>query len=544
MRKVCRAPAGRVMRGVAAVAATVLVLSAVTAQGVRADEVTVSHNDLRTGWDQNERALSPSMVGSGRFGQLFSTAVNGQVYAQPLVVGRTVIVATENDWVYGLNSVTGAVAWSVSLGTPWDTSAVCGDLSPDVGVTSTPVYDPATRTVYLVAATVVNSAVQYHLFGVNPRTGDITERVAIGGTASNNAGIGFTAAEEWQRPGLLLMNGWVYAGFASHCDTPPFEGFIAGVNVGTQATTLWTDLGQATDTGGGIWQSGGGLMSDGPGRIFFVSGNGASPPPGPGTSPSGDLAESVVRLAVQPDGSLAAQDFFSPANDPVLDSADLDFGSGGPVGLPFGTPAYPHLMVAIGKYGTLYLLNRDNLGGREQGPNGTDAALRAICCLAGEWGHPATFASRATLTRADSATAHDLLYYVGSNDYLREMSWTYTPGGIPMPQTVATSSVKFGYTSGSPVVTSYGTSPSSAIVWEVGASDSSGAGGTLYAYQAVPPSTCTAAAPCALTPLWSAPIGTASKFTVPATDDGRVYVGTRDGHLLGFGLTAGLNTDF
>jgi len=132
---------------------------------------------------------------------------------------------------------------------------------------------------------------------------------------------------------------------------------------------------------------------------------------------------------------------------------------------------------------------------------------------------------------------------VGINDYLREMSWTHTPGGIPVPHTVAISSVKFGYTSSSPVVTSYGANPSSAIVWEVGASDSSGAGGTLSAYRAVPPSTCTAAAPCTLTPLWSAPIGTASKFTVPATDDGRVYVGTRDGHLLGFGLMAGRNTD-
>ncbi len=126
--------------------------------------------------------------------------------------------------------------------------------------------------------------------------------------------------------------------------------------------------------------------------------------------------------------------------------------------------------------------------------------------------------------------------------YRHQVRRAHTPGGIPVPNTVATSSVKFGYTSGSPVVTSYGTNPSSAIVWEVGASDSSGAGGTLYAYQAVPPSTCTAAAPCALTPLWSAPIGTASKFTVPATDDGRVYVGTRDGHLLGFGLMTGQNT--
>ena len=232
MRKVCGAQAGRAMRGLAAVAAALLVLPAVTAQGVRADEVTVSRNDLRTGWDQDEPALSPSAVRSGRFGQLFSTAVNGQVYAQPLVVGSTVIVATENDRVYGLNSVTGAVA-------------------------------------------------------------------------------SYRATESPR-------------------------------------------------------------------------------PPGPGTSPPGDLAESVVRLAVRPGGSLAAQDFFSPENAPALDSRDIDFGSGGPVGLPFGTQKYPHLMVAIGKYGTLYLLNRDNLGGREQGPDGTDAALRAICCFAGEWGHPGT----------------------------------------------------------------------------------------------------------------------------------------------------------
>lgn len=246
----------------------------------------------------------------------------------------------------------------------------------------------------------------------------------------------------------------------------------------------------------------------------------------------------MVRLAVGPGGSLAAQDFFSPRNAQTLDAKDLDFGSGGPVGLPFGTPKYPHLMVAIGKYGTLYLLNRDNLGGREQGPKGTDAALRAICCFAREWGHPAAFASRATLTSASSATARDLLYYVGRNDYLHEMSWTYTPSGIPVPHTVATSSVKFPAGSGSPVVTSYGANPSSAVVWEVRAS---GRSSVIYAYRAVPPSTCTPA-PCTLTPLWSAPIGTASKFTVPATDSGRVYVGTGDGHLLGFGLVTGPDT--
>jgi hypothetical protein len=514
-----------------------LVLSAVT-PGAGADEVTVSSNALRTGWDPSESALTPSAVSSGGFGQLFSTAVNGQVYAQPLVIGSTVVVATENDWVYGLNSTTGAVQWSTSLGTPWAIGSICNDLTPSVGVTSTPVYDSASGAVYLVAATVVNSVVGYRLFGVNPQTGAITESVAIGGSPSNDSSITFNAGQQWQRPGLLLMNGWVYAGFASHCDGTPFDGFIAGVNVSTHAKTLWSDETGVTDDEAGIWQGGGGLMSDGSGRIFFVSGNGVSPVAGPGTSPPGQLAESVVRLGVQANGSLAAQDFFSPKNATMLDSQDLDFGSGGPVSLPFGTSSYPDLMVAIGKYGRFYLLNQDSLGGSQQGPNGSDASLRIICCFAGEWGHPAAFADTASLTSSNSAAANDFLYYVGNTDYLREMKWAYAAGGIPVLHTVATSSIKFGYTSGSPVVTSYGTSASSAIVWAVGATGSSGAGGTLYAYRAVPPSTCTSGSPCTLSPLWSAPIGTASKFTVPATDSGHVYVGTRDGHVLGFGLGA------
>jgi hypothetical protein len=243
-----------------------------------------------------------------------------------------------------------------------------------------------------------------------------------------------------------------------------------------------------------------------------------------------------VRLAVQPDGSLAAQDFFSPKNAPALDAADLDFGSGGPVALPFGTSTYPNMMVAVGKYGRIYLLNRNNLGGREQGLSLGDASLRVICCFAGEWGHPAAFADTPTLTSSNSATANDFLYFDANTDYLREMKWGYSTGGVPVLHTVATSSFKFGYTSGSPVVTSNGTSPSSAIVWAVGVTKSTGAGGTLYAFSAVPASTCTSGTPCTLTPLWSAPIGTAAKFTTPATDSGHVYLGTRDGHVFGFGV--------
>lgn len=528
----------------AAAVVSLAVLPAVTrsAPVARASEVTVSQDNLRTDWDPGEPALTPSAVGSSSFGELFSTAVNGQVYAQPLVVGSTVIVATDNDWVYGLNAATGAVDWSVSLGTPWASGSICSDLAPNTGVTGAPVYDASTGAVYLVAVTIVNAKPAYNFYGISAATGAITEKMPISGSPTNDSSITFNAAQQWERPGLLLMNGWVFTAFGSHCDNPPYVGFVTGVNVSTQAETLWSDETGVTDNQAGIWQSGGGLVSDGSGRIFFASGNGVSPAPGPGTSPPGQLAESVVRLAVQSNGSLAAQDFYSPKNAPTLDSEDLDLGSGSPVGLPFGTNAYPDLLVQGTKDGRIYVLNRNSLGGREQGPGGNDATVRTVCCFAGLWGHPAVFGDTTTLTASNWLAAHDFLYYVAKNDYLREMKWGADSTGRPYLHTVATSSFTFGYTSGSPVVTSNGPDPSSAVVWEIGTTGGTGASGTLYAFPAVPASTCTSASPCKLAPIWSAPIGTASKFAIPATDGGRVYVGTRDGHVLGFGVKTGSTT--
>ena len=192
------------------------------------------------------------------------------------------------------------------------------------------------------------------------------------------------------------MNGWVYAAFASHCDHTPYAGYVSGVDVEQRPlkTTLWTDEAGVSDDQAGIWQSDGGLMSDGPDRIFFTSGNGISPAKGPGNKPPGQLAESVVRLQPQSNGSLQAQDFFSPANAPKLDAGDKDFGAGGPVGLPFGTSTYPDVVAQAGKYGRLYLLNRNNLGGRQQNSVGGDEDLFEIGHLAGLWGTPGSSATR------------------------------------------------------------------------------------------------------------------------------------------------------
>ncbi|MFD0515020.1 hypothetical protein ACFQ0Q_40950 [Streptomyces aureus] len=193
-------------------------------------------------------------------------------------------------------------------------------------------YDAATQTVYLTAK--VNdgpdtSHPSWYVHALDASTG--AERsgwpVKVQGAPVNDPSHPFNAFTAAQRPGLLLMDGTVYAGFASHCDIGPYVGYVLGVNTTTRKTTLWAAEDSAANGMAGIWMSGGGLVSDGPGRIFFTTGNGVSPAPGPGSNPPGQLAESVVRLGVNSDGTMSAQDFFSPSNAPILDQNDTDLGS-------------------------------------------------------------------------------------------------------------------------------------------------------------------------------------------------------------------------
>src|SRR5215471_1767291 len=301
-----------------ALAAGLLTGIAAAVNKAGADEVTISQDQLRTGWDQHEPALSSKVLQGGTFGQLFSTAVSGQVYAQPLAIGGSLLVATEQNYVYSLNATTGAINWQLSLGPSWPSSVVgCEDLTPDIGVTSTPVYDPSTGTAYLTA--VVNdgqsqNAPNVYLVAINVQAGTVDWKVSVQGAPVNAPSRTFNPMTERQRASLLLLNGEVYMAFASYCDFGSYVGYVAGVNTTTHALAMWTDESGSTDSQAGIWMGGGGLMSDGTGRIFVSTGNGVSPAPGPGTSPPGELGDSVVRLGVQPDGSLAAQDFFSPAN--------------------------------------------------------------------------------------------------------------------------------------------------------------------------------------------------------------------------------------
>ncbi|WP_208751132.1 choice-of-anchor D domain-containing protein [Arthrobacter sp. PM3] len=505
-----------------------LAFAGLCTSGIAAADVgTIANDSLRTGWDRDETVLSPSSVASSNFGRLFSATVDGQVYAQPLVVGGTVVAATENNAVYGLDSETGAAKWTRKLGPAWPASTVnCGDLTPNIGVTSTPVYDPASKSIFLLAKTNDGASKQFphwYMHKLDVATG--AERpgfpVTIQGSPTNDPGRPFNPMTAMQRPGLLLLDGVVYAGFASHCDYTPFVGYVVGVSTAGKQTTMWATESGNANAEGGIWQSGGGLVSDGPGQILLATGNGISPSPGPGSKPPTTLAEAVVRLRVGTDGNLKPTDFFSPADNARLNRNDADLGAGAPLAIPdgYGTARYPHLMAQVGKDGRVYLLDRDNLGGMAQGPGGTDAVLDIAGPYNGVWGKPAFFGS----------SSGGYIYVVESNGYLRAFKLVTSAAGSVSLAAVGTSAGTFGFSSGSPVVTSSGKDGSSALVWVVYVSGGTGAGAELRAYKAIPDSTGQ------LKEVFSAPLGIGAKFSSVATDKGRVYVGTRDGHVLGFG---------
>jgi hypothetical protein len=511
-------------------------LALVVAAPALASGVTNSADDLRTGWYPDQPSLTPQLVSGGTFGQLWSTAVDGQVYGQPLLANGTLLVATENNKVYGLNPASGAAKWAapLNLGTPWKAADIgCGDLTPNIGVTATPVIDAATNTAYMTHKTYASGTsgpAAYYLDAIDLTTG--TQKagfpVRLSGTAQNAPAQTFNATTELQRPGLLLMDGVVYASFGGHCDLPPYQGWVFGVSTAGVTKARW--VADATGNGAGIWQSGAGLTSDGSGNILLSTGNGGAPNSAIlGSTPPANLGESIVRLRVQADGTLRATDFFAPFDAFSLDSWDADFASGGVTGLPagtFGTAALPRLAVAVGKQGYVYLLNRDDLGGSRQGPSGSDRVLQRIGPYGGVWARPGVWPGNGGYVYIPTASGGNSA--AGSSGNLRVYQYGLNGSGQPALSLQATSTDAFGFSSSAPVITSDGTTSGTALVWMIWTPNGSGAGAQLRAYDPVPVSGHPVLR-------WSAPVGTSAKFNLPGVGAGRLYVGTRDGHVLGFG---------
>jgi len=348
--------------------------------------VTTWHNDLaRTGVNTQEMILTTTNVNVSQFGRLFQIQVDGQVYAQPLVLtgveiaGGThdvVYVATEHDSVYALDADNGTIYAQVSLipsgGTTVNANSdlvpACGDITPEVGITGTPVIDPASNTLYVVAKSKVNGSIVQHLHALNTATlaenfgSPVEIQATVPGSANDGDGahVTFNPTTELQRPALALDKGHVLIAWASHCDHTPYHGWVISYNAQSLAQeAAWNATPNGDPKGtlslGGIWMSGAAPAVDTDGSFYVVTGNGYEN----GTS---DFGNSVVKLGLPANGTLPVLDYFNPFNQSGTNTiGDQDLGSGGVLLLPTAANG-AQLLAQAGKAGNLRLLDRNNLG--------------------------------------------------------------------------------------------------------------------------------------------------------------------------------------
>lgn len=340
--------------------------------------VLTHHNDLgRTGANLNETKLNTVNVNSRQFGKLFSRDVDGQLYAQPLYVSQVgfadqsvrnvVYVVTEHNSVYAFDADDAEAIqplWQVNLGTPVlssEISATYRDMMPEVGITSTPVIDLVSQTIYVVAKSKNTSAGSYHqkLHALNLSTGqdrpgspvEITASVPGSGIGSIDGRVIFNPLYQLNRPGLLLLNGTVYLAFGSHGNRGPHHGWLLGYDTRTLQQVAVFNTTPDGD-GGSIWQSGQGLVADSAGNIYLTTGN------GPFNLQDGrrDYGNCALKFSTQ--NGLSVIDYFTPHNTDVLNQFDIDLGAGGPVLLP----GINRLMFT-GKDTVLRVLDTEDLGG-------------------------------------------------------------------------------------------------------------------------------------------------------------------------------------
>jgi hypothetical protein len=501
--------------------------------------VTTQHNDLnRTGANLNETILNTSNVNASMFGKLFSRSVDGQIYAQPLYVPNVTIpakgvhnvvyVCTEHNSAYAFDADDAAASaplWQVNFG-PAAKIGIPG--MAEVGITSTPVIDRASNTMYVVAQSAPGGTIIFQLHalditnGTEKFNGPVTIQGSVPGTGAGSVSgvLAFDPKMHWQRPGLLLLNGNVYFAFATHGDdAPPYHGWIFGYNSTTlQRTTLLCTTPNGSD--GGIWTGGMGLAADAGGNIYTATGNGTMN----ANSGGHDYGDSILKLGTA--NGLSVLDYFSPSNQSILDAADADLGSSGSLLIP-GTS----LGVAGGKDGRLFLFSTANLGqfhATDQVVQGWQATFNEITGAGGIFG-------------SDLVYYNSKLYLWGRNDTLKAFAFNGTTfNTTPVSQTVF--SIPDGYSNEPAMsISAQGTAPGTAIVWAAysatGPADGFAYPGILRAFDAAD-----------LTrELWNSnqdsardSSGSWAKWCPPTIANGKVYLATFDNTLNVYGLSPSL----
>src|SRR6202050_5582105 len=341
--------------------------------------LTQHYDAARTGQNTAETVLNPTNVNSTTFGKLFSLTVDSYVYAQPLYVPVVAIpgngthnvlyVATEHDSLYAFDADSGSQLWKVSFlingATTLSTSNVGGtqDINPEIGITGTPTIDPTTNTLYIVVNTLESGNIIYRLHAIDITTGaeklsgPVLMTASVPGTAPDGNGSTVPWNPQWanQRPGLLLLNGFIYIGFSSHGDNGPWHGWLLGYDKTTLAQTgVWCT--SPNGKGNGIWGAGSGLAADAAGSIYVSTGNGddtvTTPAPPPSTTI--DYGDSIVRVGLT-NGVPVPTDYFTPWNQASLSGSDTDLGSGGVLVLPDQTGTFTHILIQSGKQGEVYV---------------------------------------------------------------------------------------------------------------------------------------------------------------------------------------------
>lgn len=552
---------------------------------------TGRYDRQRTGQNRREYALSPETLKLSTFGKLFSCPVDGELYAQPLYVANlgiaggtrnVVFVATQNNSVYAFDadhspchmywhrnflkkeSFLNLLPGGITTFDPKETISQ-SDFKAHVGITGTPVIDPATNTLYVVAKTKERTSIVDRVYdkvmGTKDRRryqlklhalslvdgtekfngpAEMTAALIVSGNGENepecpspSGQVSFCPKRENQRSPLLLVDGKVYVPYAMQGDFGAAHGWVIGYTASDLAAT--PVLFNVTPNGraGGFWYA----AADEDGYIYGISGNGTFDEKPPRT----DYGNSFVKLSTA-GGKLSVVDFFTPFNQDDLNPPDLDLGSGGPLVLPdsVGSSAHPHLIVGGDKSGQLYLVDRDNMGGYCAGCTSNtnivqqlDVGIEPPCIVCGIFSTPAVWEGR--------------LYVVAVRDALK--AYSIADARISS-QPISVSQKKFAFPGAMPVVSSHGSS--NGIVWVI---DTAGHGTktpTFFHDMKRTPWPPAESGPAVLhaydalnleNELWNSSqaannrdqAGHAIKFSVPTVANGKVYVGTQT-ELTVFGL--------